>query len=239
MKNKNNLHFACCILAVVALFMTSCGTSDLLFYNSTWKVLDNSIKSSDGRFSFQLFDKDIPIDSTSVFITNNIDCDKYNNVEKYLNNICNNMPFDIDTILAYSPTMGVMYVMYHDYPIPAKPISITSSIMSPDQFYTAWVRPDDEEKWIRKNWEIYTNVVLNKRKHYLAIIDRMTYRKTNIARIEIIQSETSNSRSLGFPPMTFHWADVNSVNSIEVVSDIINNRRRLAIINYLKGFYYE
>ena len=112
-----------------------------------------------------------------------------------------------------------------------KPQSQSVNVLT-EHPYTLWVRDDDVDDWNRKPDEIYTNVILDKAAKQVLIVDRFTYRTTDIALIHIIQTETRKFKSLGLPDGSGTWADVTDPTCLEPIANWLEGHRNVAFENF-------
>ncbi|MBD5183623.1 MAG: hypothetical protein HDS97_01855 [Bacteroidales bacterium] len=88
------------------------------------------------------------------------------------------------------------------------------------------------DDWNRKPDEIYTNVILDKAAKQVLIVDRFTYRNTNIALIHIIQTKTRKFKSMGLPDGSGTWADVTDPTCLEPIANWLEGHRKVAFVVY-------
>lgn len=133
----------------------------------------------------------------------------------------------------YAPSYDALLLRITES-VPWKPGSQTFN-MTDDNPYCNWVRYDDVEPWQRKPTEMYTNVILDRRKKHILVVDRFTYKKQSIALIYIIQSPTKQFMRMGLPRWTETWVDVTDPSSLEPIANWIDRHRKVAIENYRLG----
>lgn len=223
-----------CLITAVILVLTSCaGIKDIPFSTGRFHMDANTgyIQNVDSTLRFTFCSKVIEPDM--LIIDNENQAARYRELHKYLNNICSQLNVNCDSILFYTPSNGKMFVEISE-PNAWKPRSQTTN-MAEDDPYTAWVRDDDAEQWIRQPDELYSNVLLNKRKKQILVIDRFNYGKKRVALIHIIQSPTKQFLKIGLPQWTETWADVTDPTCLEPISNWIDGHRKIAIENYRLG----
>lgn len=222
------------ILAVFALTLTSCaGVKNVPFTVDSWSVNTTSgnIENTDSSYSFTLC-SDV-IEPELPLIGSDFETYKYKGLKSYLNKVCSRLEVRCDSILFYAPTKRLMIVEIAETN-QWKPRSQHVNLLG-DNPYTAWVRDDYVEEWQRTPGEIYTNVILDEKAKQLLIVDRLTYKKRDIAIIHIIQTDTKKFRSIGLPAWSGTWADVTDPTCLEPISNWIEGHRKFAIENYRLG----
>lgn len=156
-------------------------------------------------------------------------------LDSYLRDICGSFDIAVDTILFYMPEQGLLCATFSELAPPLKPMSVTTPVYDDNRPFTAWVRPDDTERWDRKDNEMYTNIALRKRDKQLLRLDRLTYRGHDIALIHIFQQDTKKFREMGFSEDAAHWADPSTLSSLEIAGDFLDRGRETSFANLLKG----
>lgn len=222
------------LIVAFSLWLTSCsGIKDVPFTVDLWKVnlTKGSIENKDCSCCFTLCSNYVEPDVT--IISDEIEVREYNHLKSYLNNICSKLEVRCDSILFYLPTQGLMVTKITEDKL-WKPGALSANNMD-EQTYTSWIRYDDMEVWRRKDNEIYTNIILDKRAKQLLIVDRLTYRGQDLALIRIIQTQTPKFRSIGLPSEAGTWVDVTNYTSLEPVANWIEGHRKFAFENYKIG----
>lgn len=218
-------------LIVLTIHMVSCNsTKEVPFSSHIWHInpITGYVESADTTFSFTLCsyndEREFPL------IGNVNDALKYKGLKVYLNKICAHIEVKCDSILFYAPTKGILIIGITEDK-PWKPRSLSFNILT-ESPYTSWVRDDDVEEWNRKPDEIYTNVLLDRAEKQLLIIDRFTYKHSDIALIHIIQTETRKFKSLGLPLWSGTWADVTDPTCLEPIANWLEGHRKVAFENF-------
>ena len=225
------LHF---FIIAVALTLTSCaGVKNVPFSANQFQVSPKTgyVQNADSTLRFTFCSN--VIEQEIILIDSETATTKYKNLNKYLGNICSQLKVDCDSILFYSPSKGAMLVEISE-PITWKPRSITSNMAQNNQT-TIWVRDDDNENWQRSPSELYSNIILNKGKKHILIVDRFSYGDRTLALIHIIQSPTKQFLKLGLPQWTETWVDVTDPTCLEPIANWIDGHRKVAIENDLFG----
>lgn len=228
----NKINFTITHIVVLLLFvLSSCSASrQFRFSNNDWKIQERTgyIVSTDSVYCFTIGENissnDISIIGSSSPIN---DCQR-----KYLNQICKSSKVKIDSILCYIPEASIMVVTI-DEGSKVQPSSVTTNIDKDP--YTMWVRDDDADEGIREYDEIFSNTILDKKNKSLIIIDRMSYKRQNIAFIKIIQSNTKKAQNMSIPTSSLYWADVTNPRNLDAISFWIMPHRELAMKNYKLG----
>lgn len=223
-----------CAAALAAAGLFSCKTDKgLAFAGRDWHVDDTTgeVVGGDGlRFAAGGH----PAADTEI-IGDNRAAEAHKGLDSYLRSICGSFDIAIDTILFYMPEQGLLCATYSEAASPLKPLSVTTPIYDDGRPFTAWVRPDDTERWDRKDNEMYTNIALRKRGKQLMRLDRLSYRGRDIALIHIFQQGTKKFREMEFSEDASHWADPSSLSSLEIAGDFLDRGRKTSFTNLLKG----
>ncbi|MBD5290251.1 MAG: hypothetical protein HDS26_06170 [Bacteroides sp.] len=219
------------LFIVLTILLVGCNsTKDIPFSSHSWYINDitRNVESTDTTLSFTLCsdmtEREFPL------IGNENEVLKYKGLRSYLNKICSHLEVKCDSILFYAPTKGILIIGITEDKL-WKPRSQSFNILTETPF-TLWVRDDDVEDWNRKPDEIYTNVVLDRAEKQLWIIDRFTYKHSDIALIHIIQTETRKFMSLGLPLWSCTWADVTDPTCLEPIANWLEGHRNVAFENF-------
>lgn len=224
------------LFAIIALILTSCaGTRNVPFSEERFHVspLTGYVQNSDSTLRFTFGHNNIEPDL--LLIDNDSTALTYNNLTNYLNGICRQLEAECDNILFYAPTQRMLVVRITEK-TPWKPRSETTN-MTDEYPYTSWIRNDDSNNYERKPTRLYSNILLNKRKKHILIIDRFTYGNQSLAMIHIIQSSTKQFLKIGLPQWTETWVDVTDPTCLEPIANWIDGHRKMAIENYRLGLY--
>lgn len=219
------------VFVALSLLMVGCGSiKDVPFSSHNWHInpISGNIESTDTTYSFTLC-SDV-VETELPLIGNDKEAQPYKGLKAYLNTICSHLEAKCDSILFYAPTKGLLIVGITENKI-WKPRSQSANVLT-DKPYTLWVRDDDVDDWDRKPDEIYTNVLMDKAAKQLLVIDRLTYKRSDIAIIHIIQTETRKFKSLGLPDWSGTWADVTDPTCLEPIANWLEGHRKMAFDIY-------
>ena len=219
------------LFIISTILLVGCNsTKDIPFSSHSWYINDitGNVESTDTTLSFTLCsdmtEREFPL------IGNENEALKYKGLKAYLNKICSHLEVKCDSILFYAPTKGILIIGITENKL-WKPRSQSFNILT-ETPYTSWVRDDDVDDWSRKPDEIYSNVLLDRAEKQLLIIDRFTYKHSDIALIHIIQTETRKFKSLGLPLWSGTWADVTDPTCLEPIANWLEGHRNVAFENY-------
>lgn len=224
------------IIAATALTLAGCAGIKTVPFSAHRFHVDprtGNVHNTDSTLRFT-FCTDVP-DPEQLLIDSEVATARYHGLHRYLSGICHRLHVRCDSILFYAPQHDIMLVRISET-VPWKPGSQTIN-MTEENPYCSWVRHDDVEPWQRKPTEMYTNIILNRHKKHILVVNRFTYKKQDVALIYIIQSPTKQFMKIGLPPWTETWADVTDPASLEPIANWIDGHRRIAIENYRLGLH--
>lgn len=219
------------VFGALSLLMVGCGSvKNVPFSSHSWHInpISGNIESTDTSYSFTLC-SDV-VEPELPLIGNDNEVKTHKGLKAYLNKICSHIEVKCDSILFYAPTKGLLIVSITEDKL-WKPRSLSANVLT-EKPYTLWVRDDDVDDWNRKTDEIYTNVLLDKAAKQLLVIDRLTYKNSDVALIHIIQTETRRFKSLGLPAWSGTWADVTDPTCFEPIANWLDGHRKVAFENY-------
>lgn len=213
------------------VIFSSCNTSRYIpFSKGDWNIQEETgrLVSADSVFHFIIGNEISPSNTTVIGGSDSVD----DGIRRYLTQICNASKIRIDSILCYIPEVSIAIVAV-DESYKVQPSSVVINIH--DNPYTTWVRDDDVAEGRRGDEEVYSHTLIDKRNKSLIVVDRMTYKKHDIAFIKIVQTNTKKARNMNVPSAALRWADVTNPRNIDAISYWIMSHRDLAIKNFRLG----
>ncbi len=228
----SNILYILTVVMCLAINISCNSSAPLLFSHNEWHadLQRGRLESTDGSYALFLGKQD-----TCVIVHSANDVEDNKHLENYLKRMLKKTGLQGDTILAYLPVQGEMWLRVsasHDY---VRPKSYTVGMDNNEDYYTSWV--ENYEHPSRQPGEMFTYTFADKSSGWLVIKDEFDYCGSVLARLRIIQYCNSYFlRAVGVEH--FAWAvpyDPTDIDNIEMISNWTDSHRDISRRTYLLG----